>query len=142
MLSLNGCTPWPHNTHCEQVLVHIDGFTQIPQVHPESQAKHAHVDKDELLPPCTMSGQDTGNPSNGPKAQKHYYYVVTMPGVGCAAVAALKSGSRKLPAASGEFHFWMDQLLDLGLGTPEQQTELQKRVWKVMFLVPYGLFWQ
>jgi O6-methylguanine-DNA--protein-cysteine methyltransferase len=36
----------------------------------------------------------------------------------------------------------MDQLQDLGLATPEQQAELQQRVWKVMFLVPYGLFWQ
>jgi hypothetical protein len=44
------------NIHVEQVLVHIDGSTQIPQLHPESQAKHLNVEKDELLPPCTGMG--------------------------------------------------------------------------------------
>lgn len=120
---------------CLQVLVSIDGCTQIPQVPCDAQAERVCVERDELLPPCTVSGQSTGNTSNGPAAQKHYYYVITMPGVGVVAAAALKSGSRNIPQSEEpEFHYWMDLLEPLQLQDAALAKELQQMEWKVLLI--------
>lgn len=65
--------------------------------------------------------------------EKHYYMMVTFPGHGARAVAAMASGSRlKTNAANrGNFKFWFEQLVELGIGTAEDEEMLKAITWKV-----------
>lgn len=112
-----------------QVVVHVDGFTQFCHVDVVEEAQEVYTVLDEVLENYTR--QTVGDATNTTKFQKHYYYAITIPGVGCF-VVAMKSGSRCMPGTlPPDFHFWTDLLVDEGFATEEEAAQLRNTVWKV-----------
>lgn len=72
---------------------------------------------------------------NVTQIEKHYYLVITLAGYGILACVALRSGSRNVKQPE-DMVYWFDRLVELGIGTAEQEQELRARVWKVSLLNP------
>ena len=62
--------------------------------------------------------------------EKQYYLVITMAGHSVLAAAALKSGTKKVQQP-GDIKYWFDLLVELGIGTKEQEDELRAHTWTV-----------
>lgn len=115
-----------------QLLVSIDGFTQELELSADVDAQHVYRLPDERITVCTRTSVDKSTTQNATKLQKHYYYLITLPGYGVVQCAVLKSGCRCLPEELAEgFHFWFDLLATLKLATEAEQEYFQKKQWKV-----------
>ena len=69
-------------------------------------------------------------PPDDTKTEKHYALVITMSGYGVLAHGILKSGSKCIKQAD-DIVYWFERLVELGIGTREDEDMLRAKVWKV-----------
>ena len=84
-----------------------------------------------------MQGQNDWEPyhtkdhqPSDPKVEKHYIMVITLGGFGLLDYGVMRSGCRNLKQPD-DVTFWFDRLVELGIGTAEDEARLRATVWKV-----------
>ena len=118
-----------------QLGVNIDAFSIKLTVDPAETGRRVYAKRDEELDRYKVTAKACGSTS-APAAQKHCYYVVTMPGVGCLACVPFQSGCRNMPDPEDLPHnfYWYEQLVQRGIGDQEQEDKLKQHVWAVCTL--------
>lgn len=69
------------------------------------------------------------------KIEKHYVLVITLAGFGILGYAVMKSGCRNLTSEK-DIKYWFDELVELGIGTAEEEAMLRAMTWNVCSSAP------
>ena len=62
--------------------------------------------------------------------EKHYIMVITLSGWGMLDYGVMRSGCRNVKQPA-DLTFWFDRLVELGIGTAEDEARLRATVWMV-----------
>jgi hypothetical protein len=68
------------------------------------------------------------------KVEKHYVLVITLSGYGVLGHGILRSGSKCMKQPQ-DMRYWFDRLVELGIGTKEEEDMLRAMVWNVRHLL-------
>lgn len=71
-----------------------------------------------------------GAQPSDPSIEKHYALVITLAGHGVLDYGVLRSGSKCIKQPD-DIVYWFDKLVELGIGTAEEEAMLRATVWEV-----------
>jgi hypothetical protein len=73
---------------------------------------------------------------SGTSVEKHHYMALFMSGVAVLSAVAMQSGCTfKKMQDSSQMRYWFDHLVQLGVGTPQQEKHWRRHEWKICFLI-------